>query len=147
MPTESAQKIHRTSAGALVGQAGDNDARAILALLDKVKRESDLPTRAALCATGIDFEGLLVLPNGSVFCVASGRVDAQGFAVDDADVGVWPAATIGGYAAVGSGSEAALAAMDAGASAARAVEIACRRNVYCRPPVHSVRLRPARPRR
>ena len=145
MPTESAQKIHRTSVGALLGQAGDNDCRAILALLDKVKREADLPTRQALVATGVEFSGLLVLPSGAVYCVVSGRVDAQGFGVsEDGDLGVWPAATIGGYAAVGSGSEAALAAMDAGASAIKAVEIACKRNVYCRPPVHAVRLRPAR---
>lgn len=148
MPTESAQKIHRLASGGLLGQAGENDCRAIMVLLEKVKREADLPGRDALVRTGLEFEGLLVLPNGDQYVISSGRIDAQGFAVDDAaDLGVWQTGTMGGYSAVGSGAEAALSAMDAGASAARAVEIACRRNVYCRPPVHSVRLRPARARR
>jgi ATP-dependent protease HslVU (ClpYQ) peptidase subunit len=43
---------------------------------------------------------------------------------------------MGGYAACGSGMDYALAAMDAGATARQAVEIACKRNINCRPPVH-----------
>ena len=71
--------------------------------------------------------------------VSTGRVDDAGFPTEEdteSDMGVWPAATMGGYAACGSGGDYALAAMDAGATARQAVEIACKRNIHCRPPVH-----------
>ena len=85
--------------------------------------------------------GLLVLPKGGVYVISTGPVDEAGWPVADSydereEVGIWSAASMGGYAAVGSGSECALAAMDAGASARHAVEIACRRNINCRLPVH-----------
>lgn len=138
-------KIKRLSSGALLGQAGDNDARAVEALLDKIKDQRKLPNKVELASTKDDFTGLLALPGGDVWVIACGPVDEQGYPVADShdnreDYGVWPATTIGGYAAVGSGSDYALAAMDAGASAKLAVEIACRRNVHCRPPIHIRRL-------
>jgi hypothetical protein len=134
-------KIKRLSSGALLGQSGDNDARAIEALLDKVKKAEQLPSKIELAQTKDDFEGLLVLPNGQVFCISSGPVDETGWPVADSydergEVGVWPVAGMGGYAAIGSGGEAALSAMDADADARRAVEIACRRNINCRGPIH-----------
>lgn len=140
-------KIKRLSSGALLGQAGDNDARAIEALLDKIKDPRKLPTKIELAATKDDFMGLLALPKGGVWVIASGPVDEQGWPVADShdvrdDLGIWPATTIGGYAAVGSGSDYALAAMDAGANAKLAVEIACKRNIHCRPPIHVRRLIP-----
>lgn len=141
MQAVSAIKIRRLSSGALLGEAGDNDCRAIYALLDKVKDPRKLPTRAELSATRVDFAGLLALPKGGVWVIATGKVDETGFPVDDtADFGIWPATTIGGYAAVGSGAAYALSAMDAGATAKEAVVIACRRDLYSRPPVHVRRL-------
>lgn len=140
---ESAIKITRLRSGALLGQAGDNDARAILDLLQNIRNPDKLPARGALAETKCDFIGLLALPKGGVFCIATGKVDEMGFPADDEeDFGVWRACTMGGYAAVGSGAEAALAAMDAGADARRAVDIACRRNINCRPPIHVLRLKP-----
>lgn len=140
-------KITRLSSGALLGQAGDNDARAITALLDKIKDPSKLPSKKELAATLDGFMGLIAFPRGGVYYVSNGPVDEQGWPVEDSygnrdDVGVWPATSMGGYCAVGSGSDLALAAMDGGpnVSAIRAVEIACRRNVNCRLPVHAVRL-------
>lgn len=141
-------KITRLSSGALLGQAGDNDARAMEALLDKIKDPRKLPTKRELAETKDGFCGLLALPgNGGVWVIANAPVDEVGWPVADSydereEVGVWPATTIGGYAAVGSGGDYALAAMDAGATAKVAVEIACRRNVNCRPPVHVRRLLP-----
>jgi hypothetical protein len=139
-------KIKRLSSGALLGQAGDNDCRAMEELLDKIKDPRKLPSKVELCATKDDFCGLLALPgNGGVWVIASSPVDEAGWPVADSydqreEVGIWPATTMGGYAAVGSGSDVALAAMDAGATARLAVEIACRRNIHCRPPVHVRRL-------
>lgn len=139
----SAIKIKRLSSGALLGQAGDNDCRGIELLLDRIKDPRKLPTRAELTATRESFHGLLALPRGGVFCVATAKVDESGFPVDgDEDIGVWLATTMGGYAAVGSGADYALAAMDAGASAREAVSIACRRDVFSRPPVHVLKLTP-----
>lgn len=46
------------------------------------------------------------------------------------------------FYAVGSGAKAALAAMHMGASAAKAVEVACRIDYYSGPPVITMRLKP-----
>jgi len=133
----SAVKIKRLSSGALLGQAGDNDCRVIDDLLDRVKDPLKLPTREQLNATKVSFIGLLALQRGGVYVISTAKIDDAGWVYDDDDdVGVWTATTMGGYAAVGSGANCALAAMDAGANARQAVEIACRREIHCRLPVH-----------
>lgn len=137
--TVSQVKITRLSSGALLGQAGDNDARAIEELLDKVKRPSMLPTRAALQDTRIDFYGLLVLPGERIFHIATATTDEQGWVKEgEDDAGIWEGNR--GIAAAGSGSKLALGAMDAGATAATAVRIACRWDINSRLPVHTLSL-------
>lgn len=139
--TVSMVKIKRMSSGALLGSAGENDSREMEALLDKIKSGDKLPSRQELIALKLDYEGLIAFPRGGVWMIATGKVDDAGYADDDeADMGVWPAATMGGYAACGSGGDFALAAMDGGANAQKAVEIAIRRSVHCRGPVHIARL-------
>lgn len=141
--TVSLIKIKRLSSGGLLGGAGDNDNRAIDMLLDKIKDPRKLPSRVELAATKDNFMGILALPGkGGVWIISTGPVDEMGFPKEDDDFGIWPATTMGGYAAVGSGGDIALAAMDAGASAKLAVEIACRRNINCRLPSHVRRLIP-----
>jgi hypothetical protein len=137
-------KIKRLKSGALLGSAGDNDSRALETLLDNIKDGSKLPTRQQLNETKVSFMGLLALPRGGVFVIACGPVDEMGYPKDSEDYGVWPATTMGGYAAVGSGADYALSAMDAGATAKEAVVIACRRDINSRPPVHVLRLNPAK---
>jgi hypothetical protein len=140
--TVSMVKIVRLSSGALLGSAGDNDSRAMYELLDKIRDPRKLPSRMELASTKLDYEGLLALPRGGVWLIASGRMNEAGYPDIDSvydegpDLGVWPASTMGGYAACGSGGDYALSAMDAGATARQAVEIACKRNIHCRPPVH-----------
>lgn len=132
-------KISRLSSGALLGQAGDNDCRATIELFDKIKDPKKFPSKVELASTKDDFMGLLALPNGrGVWVISICPVDSTGWPSDseNADMGIWPATSMGGYAAVGSGSDYALSAMDAGATARQAVEVACRRNAHCRPPVH-----------
>ena len=142
--TASLIKIKRLSSGALLGQAGDNDARAIEQLLDKVKDPKKLPSRDELAATHCQFSGIIAFPRGGVYIVESARVNEAGWVVteddEDAESGVWPGTSMGGYCAVGSGADLALAAMDAGASARVACEIAARRNIHCSAPIHHVRL-------
>lgn len=147
--TVSAIKIVRLSSGALLGSAGDNDSRAMYALLGKIKSPGKLPSRAELATTKLDYEGLIAFPKGGVYMISTGRHDETGYplgddgsAASDADYGVWPATTMGGYAAAGCGGNLALAAMDAGANAREAVRIACRRDVHCRLPIHVMRLHP-----
>jgi hypothetical protein len=139
-------KIHRLRSGALLGSAGDNDCRAMIELLDNVKDPKKLPTRIELAATKLDYIGLIAFQRGGVWVISTGRTNEAGFpdvdSVDDEteDFGCWPATTIGGYAAVGSGGEHALVAMDAGATAREACDYVCRRVTSCRPPVHVKRL-------
>ena len=142
----SLPKIRRLTSGALLGQAGDNDSRNIDTLLDKIKDPRKLPTRQQLAETKCSFIGVLALPRGGIFIVSTGKHDGNGYpAEDEEDFGIWPATSMGGYCAVGSGSEAALAAMDAGATAREAAMIACKRNVHCRPPIHVMKLFPNKP--
>lgn len=139
--TVSMIKIKRLASGALLGTAGENDSREMERVLDKIKYPDKLPSRQELIALKLDFTGLIAFPRGGVWMIATGKVDDAGYPDNaDDDMGVWPAATIGGYAACGSGADFALAAMDAGATARQAVEIACKRSVHCRPPVHVRRL-------
>jgi hypothetical protein len=142
--TVSAIKIVRLSSGALLGSAGDNDARAMYELLDKIKDPKKLPSRADLAATKIDYEGIIAFPKGGVYMVVTGPLNESGYQPEaaEADYGVWQATTMGGYCACGSGADIALGAMDAGATAKEAVIIACRRNNYCALPVHIVKLHP-----
>ena len=138
-------KIQRLTSGALLGQAGDNDCRNLVLLFDRIKDPSKFPSKQELATTKDNFMGLLALPKGGVWVIASAPVDEAGWPVADSydereEVGIWPATSMGGYAAVGSGSDLALAAMDAGANARQAVEIACRRNINCRLPIHAVPL-------
>jgi hypothetical protein len=137
--TVSQVKITRLSSGALLGQAGDNDARAIEEILDRVKKPSMLPSREALQNTKVDFYGLLVLPGERIFHIATARTDDQGWVKEDEDdAGVWEGNR--NIAAAGSGSLLALGAMDAGVSAAVAVRIACRWDINSRLPVHTLSL-------
>jgi hypothetical protein len=141
--TVSAIKIKRLSSGALLGSAGENDSRAMETLLDKIKDPRKLPSRKDLLELKLGYAGLIAFPKGGVWMISTGKVDDAGYAVDDdEDMGVWPAATMGGYAACGSGADYALAAMYAHPSvtAAQAVRAACHLNIHCRLPIHTVRL-------
>lgn len=133
----SATKIKRLSSGALIGLSGDNDARDVYALFDKVKNEKHLPTRVQLATLRGSFGGVLVLPNGRVY-----RFNTQ-FEEKDRkeDFGIWE--TNRGCTACGSGAEVAIGAMSAGKTANEAVAIACRWDKNSRAPVHLLRLHPA----
>ena len=151
--TVSAVKIQRLSSGALLGSAGDNDARAMVKLLDGVKSPRGLPSRRELADTKTDYEGLIAFPKGGVWMIVTGRHDETGYPLgpdgaeeSESDYGVWPATTMGGFAAAGCGADYALAAMKAHASvsAYAAVKVACELNVHCKLPVHVVPLHPKR---
>lgn len=133
------KKIMRLKSGALLGQAGDNDARDVLKLLIGVKSHRNLPSRSDLMAIRCDFTGLLVFPSGRIFKISTTFVSPENWTEDvKDDFGVWEIE--GGMATIGSGADFAMGAMEAGASARRAVQIACRRDINSRPPIHSLTL-------
>lgn len=137
-----ANKIFRLSGGALLGQAGQNDPRPIIALFDRVKSPNQLPSYEAICAVRASSVSLLVLPKGRIYKVATTLVSQENWTEDfethNGDgIGIWE---LFNFAACGSGTDLALAAMSAGASARDAVTIACKYDIHSRPPVHTVQL-------
>lgn len=132
----SMTKIDRLSSGALLGAAGDSDIRDLIRLLNPVRTADRLPGRFELAALRCNVHAILVLKNGDVYQI--------GIHPPDEDDPNWSAEIYPvnkGGAAVGSGSEIAIGAMDAGRSAAEAVRIACGRDTQSRLPVHVVPLR------
>jgi len=127
-------KITRLPNGALLGQAGDNDARDIIKFLSGVKSPAKLPSRSRLQRFKIDFLGLMVFSNGRVFKIAT----ATDYTDQEYDVGLWEVNA--GINAIGTGAMIAMGALAAGACAREAVEIACRYDVNSRTPIHTFTL-------
>lgn len=130
----SVPKVLRTSAGALIGWAGEADNRSVLALLDKVKSPKQLPDKAAIAACITDFELLIAFGPNAVYEVACHEENGRfsGF-VNLTNLG---------SAAAGSGWALATGAMLAGKSAREAVAIACKRDNGSKLPVHSISFEP-----
>lgn len=137
----SLTKIRRLKSGGLLGGAGEGDARDVELLLENVKSEKDLPLRSKLQELRIDWTGLLVLPDGSVWTVATSDTPDK----KDAEVGVCQFNR--GFASVGTGAELAIGAMAAGKSAYEAVKIVCDWDIHCRPPIHALRFQPPKKRK
>ena len=133
----SQTKIIRLKSGALLGEAGDNDSRAVVKLLQNCKKYDNVPSALELAACKVDYCALLLLPNGELVQIAIDR--AENSAEDTYYANAWRVNK--GGSAVGSGGSVAIGAMDAGKSAREAVEIACRRDPNSKAPVHAVALK------
>jgi len=131
-------KIIRLSSGGLFGTAGQNDSRAVNALVDKAKTPGQLPSYEALMGIRADVLGLLVLPKGRVYKIATTIISPEQWCEGMGDFGLWE--ITGSFAAVGSGGDAALVAMECGKNARDAVRIACKYDPNSRPPVHVIAL-------
>jgi ATP-dependent protease HslVU (ClpYQ) peptidase subunit len=106
-----AQKVRRLVNGALYGAAGETTQMQRLA--EWIEAGSNPPDWPDLT----DVEALVLNPDGTVDLIEAqnkGRLERVELPI-----------------AIGSGMEAALGAMDAGADPRRAVEIACRRSATC----------------
>lgn len=129
----SLNKLIRLSSGAVIGEAGDNDSRAVVALLDKVRTFSKMPSAKELAETHVDYAALIAFPNGEVAEISIEHIKSG-----------WSAGVHKvnrGIAAVGTGGEIALGAMAAGKTAAEAVAISCQFDPHSRPPVHVLEVR------
>lgn len=137
-----ATKIDRLRSGALLGSAGDNDGRTVRGLFETVRTSKQIPPRESLLAIRCDYMGLLVLPDGKIFKISTTLIHPdhfdQAFQETADDVGVWETNSL--FAAIGSGSSFALAAMEAGMDARAAVRIACKYDIHSRPPIYSMSL-------
>jgi len=127
------KKIFRAKTGALLGLAGDGDARDIVRLFE---RRTKMPSRATLAALEGELAMIVARPDGQLFRVCVYYLPAVsawiGEVIEIADP----------FVAIGTGAAYAYGAMSAGADPIKAVEIACRWDVLCGLPVQSEKLRP-----
>lgn len=115
---DKCRKVHRLRNGSLFGAAGNSEN--IERLRRAVAKKTPVPKLEEVSALRADPDGTLWCYEGAIWS----KVDAP-------------------FAALGSGTTAALAAMYAGASAREAVVIACKLDPSSGGRVHVVALRPA----
>lgn len=130
----NAKKLFRLKSGGMLGVAGDADCRAVISLVENIKDENDLPSKADLEGTRTEGQYLLVLPDKSVWSIninlheESGRFYGQ----------LYPVKTK--FVAAGHGEDFAKVAMSLGKTAEEAVKEACKWSLACRPPVQTMKL-------
>ena len=128
------QKLYTLKSGSILGTAGDFDARKIIKMLDKVEEPEALPSRKRLAKTKVDFLGILVFPSGKVFLIEIEQ---------DASNQEWAGSVIemeDNIVAIGTGSQFAYGAMEAGMTAPQAVAVACKRDTNSALPVKTLEL-------
>lgn len=121
-----APKVHKLKHGIIVGYAGDADSRALHALLEKMKSPDDLPAVSKLRELKQDHAAIVAFPSGKVFAIDVGNDKGDYCGVCEISAP---------YYAIGSGGLVAMAAMAAGATAMKAVSIACDLDVHTRAPI------------
>lgn len=130
----SMKKLFRLKNGALYGSAGESDDRDVRDMLAKSSPRR-LPSRAALLALKCDCQALLVFPKGQCYSVE--------IKFDDEKTKDWTASVdlvTDPIAAVGSGYQFAMGALECGATPMQAVRATCRRDLRCALPVQWERL-------
>lgn len=135
-------KIIRLKSGALLGEAGDNDSRAVVKLLQNVKSFEQMPTALELADCRLDYAAIVLFPTGEMAQIS---IDWDASATVPYHAGTWLVNR--GCTAVGSGAAVAIGAMRAGKSSREAVAIACEVEPNCKLPVHSYELAPKRRRK
>lgn len=133
----SANKITRLKSGALLGEAGDNDSRAVVKLLQNVKSFDQLPSALDLAECKVDYAAVMLFPTGEMAQITIERDQTVEMAYI---AGAWPVNR--GCTAVGSGAAVAMGAMKAGKTAREAVAIACDLDPNSKLPVHSMSCEP-----
>jgi hypothetical protein len=93
-----------------------------------------MPSYESLMTIRADVLGLLVLPKGRVYKIATTIISPENWDETMDDYGLWE--ITGPFAAVGSGGDMALAAMECGKLAREAVRVACKFDPNSRPPIH-----------
>lgn len=133
-------KIYRSKAGALIGQSGDADARAFLALMDTVKCGAKIPSCADLAATQCHGNFLVVFANHEAWSIEIYPYEEM----EQWLASACPVTGMHGIAHAGCGGELAMAFMRSGMSAKEAVKQVCDVNAYCDGPVYEEALHPVK---
>ncbi len=128
----SKNKITKLKSGALLGEAGDNDSRAVVKLLQGVKSFAQMPPALDLAACAVDYAAIILFSTGEMAQVSIDRHGSEGSMAYVANA--WPVNR--GMSAVGSGAAVAIGAMAAGKTASQAVAIACAWDPNSKLPVH-----------
>jgi hypothetical protein len=134
----SATKIIRLPYGKLYGASGDCDDRMLLDLLRPVQVPAELPTKKQLEELDIDVSALLVFKPPICGPLRVFVIDCYHLGKAEESSGITEVHAP--FCAVGSGRKTALGAMAHGASAAEAVQVACDLDIYCRPPIHVLKV-------
>jgi ATP-dependent protease HslVU (ClpYQ) peptidase subunit len=132
MHLTNCQKVFVLRNGALLGSAGDADARELFELI-KNATPRKLPSRHALAELKAEIECLIVFPKGQVYLITSEFVERGA-----GKHGAWDGEVLpmrDPLVSIGSGSPYAYGAMEHGASPVQAVRAACRRDLMCALPV------------
>ena len=133
-------KIMRLKSGALFGHSGDNDCRKLREMVENARTFKQLPSHSDLTALKQQFAALIIFPaRREVFMLAASHVAHENWDENfEEDIGVWKIDR--GYAAIGTGGDAALGALAMGATAAVAVRVGCMFDPNSRLPVHTLSL-------
>lgn len=134
------QKLFKLKSGAILGTAGESDAREIIVLLDTAETEVDLPSRLSLSMCRAEFCGLLWLPDRTLWSID--------IIQDQHQHEIWNASVVqvkGKIAAVGCGADNALGVLTMGGSAVEAVKAAIKLDVFCGGPVQRMTLEAKKP--
>jgi hypothetical protein len=133
-------KITHLRSGALLGEAGDNDSRAVVKLLQNVQSFDQIPDARTLAACQVDYAAIILFPDGEMAQIAIER-DGDTGAIYKAQA--YPVNR--GMTAVGSGAQLALGFMGAGRTAAEAVAFAAEWDPNSKVPVHDFTCDPPSP--
>jgi 20S proteasome alpha/beta subunit len=131
MHLTTTRKIYRLKNGALLGTAGDDDARLIVELLSK-STPRKLPSRQQLAETKTEFLGILVFPKGQVYVI---DVRFQERFSDGSDWTGSVSQIEDDVVSVGHGQQYAYGALDLGHTPQEAVRVTCKRDTTCALPV------------
>lgn len=136
--SHSAKKLYRLASGALLGTAGDSDARDVIKLLQSVTSEADIPERKILVETRTEGSFLLVLPNKEVYTID--------IAMRDETFDVWMASVdrVPSRYAIGHGSPFAMTVLDIGGDSEQAVKAAIKRSLFCGGKIQTLTLGPSK---
>lgn len=130
MHLTNCRKIYRLKNRALLGTAGDDDARQLMELLGRASPRK-MPTRQQLADTKTSFIGIMVFPKGQVFVVDVRVVE---YGNSDEWAGTISPIT-DDFVSVGHGQQYAYGVMEHGGSAIEAVRCACKRDLTCALPL------------
>lgn len=132
MHLTNTQKIFKLKNGAVLGTAGDDDARELMDLLGKSSSRR-MPSKQQLADTKTEFYGIMVFPKSHTVFVISVTFNER--SSDGSEWEGYISQITDEVVAVGHGQQFAYGALDLGHSPQEAVRVTCKRDTTCALPV------------